>query len=445
MNRHNPSRETGWLRAWGALAWLAILLAGPYFAFRILWSGKYRRGLRQRLTQYTVSEKERLSQPNAVWLHAVSVGELQAARPLLQQIKKEHPSLHLLVSTVTETGQALAQSCAEIDGAFYFPLDLPVLCRRALDLVQPRCVLMVETELWPNFIRAVSRRGVPLYLVNARISDRSYHRYRRLRPLFAPVLQRFEAILAQSPADLERFHELGMPAKRLVLGGNLKFDAAVPQLDPTCRDVWRTRFHVAPSEWLLVGGSTFPGEEKILAEIMLALRQNGVPLRLLVAPRHVDRVPALVQELRDAQVEVALRSQLSPDRESVPPARVLLLDTLGELRDVYAAADLVFMGKSLCAEGGQNPLEPAAWSRPIVFGPHMQNFRKIASLLLQREGAVMVHDAEELASTLRRLCMDAAWRAALGRNARHVVEENLGAVHRVLEVIAPALQAKETP
>ncbi|MDX9755784.1 MAG: 3-deoxy-D-manno-octulosonic acid transferase, partial [bacterium] len=395
---------------------------------------KYRQGLRQRLTGYTAAERARFATGQWIWVHAVSVGELQAARPLLRQIKQQYPQHSLLVTTVTLTGQTLAKTVAEIDACLYLPLDLYPLCRRMLAMVKPEILLIMETELWPNLIRTAAASSIPLFLINARLSDTSFGRYLRARFLFRPLLQCLTAILAQSEKDADRFLQLGAEPSRIFSAGNIKFEVAPQTLDPITRVTWRERFAIRESDLVLLGGSTFPGEEWILFRIVAALRNEGIPVRLILAPRHIERADSLVSEFKKLGVAVLRRSAL-PDSSAIAEEAVLLLDTIGELRSVYAAADLVFIGKSLCDKGGQNPIEPAAWGKPILFGEHMQNFRDIAALFLEAQAAVCVENEMELLERCRAFCQSEALRAQYGENARRVIERNRGALERIMQVL----------
>jgi 3-deoxy-D-manno-octulosonic-acid transferase len=304
-------------------------------------------------------------------------------------------------------------------------------------------VIVLETEIWPNFIRAVSRLNLPLFLVNARLSDRSYRNYYRTRRLFAPLLNRFTAILAQSPRDRERFAALGVDDARLQQTGNLKFDSVAVQPGVEERRHWRHFLRLEADDLLLVAGSTFAGEEILLARIVRDLRQSGIPLRLLIAPRHIERVPAIQDELSAAGFSTVRRSAW--EGAAAPGNAVMLLDTIGELRQVYAAADAVFIGKSLTEQGGQNPIEPAAWGKPVLFGPNMQNFRDVAALLLEAGGARQVGDETELQEAVLRLCQSPAERQAMGQAGQAVVRANQGALQQIMNAIQPVLQAPQAP
>lgn len=433
MTSGNRSKSNLWY--WSVLGWIAFAAVVPYYGARMLFAKKYRTGLKQRLTLFSPDKRQRLKDGPYIWFHTVSVGELQAARPLIRRIKKEYPDYKILVSTVTETGQNLARQMEEISEAIYLPLDMYRLCRRVLNWVCPVGAIVLETEIWPNFIRAASDMNVPLILVNGRISDQSFWRYRLVENLFAPVLNRFDTILTQSREDSVRFVRIGASRDRVTPVGNLKFETTVPTDESTERNHWRTMFGVKEHEILLLGGSTFPGEELLLARVLLALKKDQLPVRLAIAPRHVERTEAIMREMEVFNLPVQRRSQLKENQSIEDPNVIILLDTIGELRKVYAAADIVFLGKSLLAKGGQNPIEPAAWGKPILFGPNMQNFRDICSLFLNENAALSVLNENELIEACRDLCRSSEKRRLLGEKARSVVMANQGTIDRVMEAV----------
>ena len=417
---------------WSPISYLAFLVMAPYYVFRVFSTQKYREGIRQRLTLYNKEEKKTFSRERCIWVHTVSVGELQAARPLLRELKKRYPDYQIFITTVTLTGQNLAKTLDEVDRCLYLPLDLFPLCRRMMRLVKPERLLIMETELWPNLIRAASACSIPIDLVNARLSDVSFRNYRWARCLFKPLLQNIHRILAQSENDASRFLELGAEPEQVSATGNMKFEAAPDTSDGTQRCFWRDLFQIREEEIILLGGSTFSGEEVILAKILQKLRNEGFSLRLIIAPRHIDRVAIIVEELQKLGI-MALRRSTIKEQPEIGPAAVLLLDTIGELRTVYAAADIVFIGKSLCEKGGQNPIEPAAWGKPVLFGPNMQNFRDIAAIFLQNKGALLVEDENQLLEECRGFCLSVERRKEIGDNAICVVENNRGALEKILK------------
>lgn len=436
----NPpdSRDIAW--AWGPLAWAGFAAVTPYFAARMLFSTKHRAGLQQRLTLYPAELKHALTSGPNLWLHAVSVGEQQAAKGLIERLKEEFPQLKLALSTVTDTGQALARSSVLVDAPLYLPLDLPPLCRRAVRLAKPKAALVMETELWPNFIRALSERDIPIVLINARLSNRSFANYKRARALFAPILQRLSGVLAQSPADAQRFIELGAPAGRTLAAGNLKFDVPLPESLEPHRSQWRKRFHIKDDEIAIVGGSTFAGEELMLARLAASMRSEGAKTRLIIAPRHIERISAIEEEFRRNQLRCTRRSSLP--LPALEADSVILLDSIGELKEVYAAVDIVFIGKSIHAKGGQNPIEPASLGRAVVAGPNMQNFRAVTEAFTEANAIERASGESELGAIIARLAHAPKQRERLGERARQVVAANQGALDRVCEFVFPIIHER---
>jgi 3-deoxy-D-manno-octulosonic-acid transferase len=292
---------------------------------------------------------------------------------------------------------------------------------------------MQETEIWPNFILALSTRSIPLYLVNARLDDRAYRHYRLLKPLFAPLLQRYRTIAVQTENDLQRFSRLGVPHQRLQLAGNLKFDAARLQLNESAGCDWRQLLQLQTHQIVLLGGCTTAGEESLLTDIYQDLLQQGIPLRLILAPRQINRAAAICRQLAGKNIAVIRRSRLV--EHNLPQQAVIVIDSIGELAQIYAAADIVFIGKSLCGRGGHNPLEAAARGKAIVFGPQMQNFRAVVSQLLEHDAAVRVNSAAELAAALAQLVRHSKTRERLGANAKQVVQNHQGALAKILQIL----------
>ncbi len=372
-----------------------------------------------------------------VWIHAVSVGELNAVRPLIQALLARE-DISLVLSTTTSTGQALARrDFAERATVLYFPVDLRSVCRRYLRRLKPTLVVLAETELWPNFLTSVRLAEVPVVLINGRLSDASFRRYRRFAGFFRPLLRSVAHFCMQTKVDRDRVIELGVDPERANWIGNLKFDyrrAGSPDQTLLNEGLLRILRREA-ADRVLVCGSTKPGEEGPLAEVAAHLRRDGASLKLVVAPRHPHRGPEVAEILRSAGFETLLRSRLELTREALPPADAIVLDSIGELAGVYEIADLVFVGGSLVAAGGQNVIEPAACSKPILFGPHMDNFREIAAVFTSRYAALQVQSAAELEARLADLLRDSHARDWLGRNARKVIRDNQGAVDRTLEVL----------
>ena len=372
-----------------------------------------------------------------IWIHAVSVGEASAARPLVALLRERHPDRSIVVSTVTDTGQEIARKIPGLAATFYFPIDLRVCCRRVIRMIRPSLVILVETEIWPNFLRELRRDNVPVALVNGRISDRSFPRYRWAGRWLRPALESIATFLVQTETDAERFRRIGAPPDRIEVMGNLKFDGihvgASPRqaqdTAPRLRSKWRGLLGVTEDEVLIVAGSTFEGEEEILVRVWRQVR-SGKAVRLVLAPRHPERFGSVAGLLERMGVRFMRRSQCEHAADSAP---VILLDTMGELSSVYAAADIAFVGKSLCGVGGQNPLEAAARGVPVLFGPHMENFRAAAEILLSSHGAVQVPNEVEFARTIQRWIDNADTRLTVGQNAAEALRQHTGASERTVK------------
>ena len=372
-----------------------------------------------------------------VWIHAVSVGELNAVRPVIRAML-ERSDRTLCISTTTSTGQELARrDFGDRATVFYFPCDLRLVCRRYLQRLRPSLVVLAETELWPSFLAEAARADIPVVLINGRLSDTSFRRYLRFAPLFRPSVQSIAHFCMQTKADKHRVLSLGADPDRVNWIGNLKFDYRhhMPPELSRLNERLRTLLCPGPDDLLLICGSTKPGEEEQLAQVVSRLARDGHNLKLIVAPRHPHRGAEVVQILDRAGFETRLRSRLDLERTSLQRVDALVLDSIGELAGVYEIADLVFVGGSLVAEGGQNVIEPAAFAKPILFGPHMDNFREIAAAFTSNYAALQVQSAAELEARLADLMGDAHARAWLGRNARKVIRDNQGALSRTLEVL----------
>jgi 3-deoxy-D-manno-octulosonic-acid transferase len=366
------------------------------------------------------------------WIHAVSVGEASAAAPLVEAIVHRWPRLSIVMTTVTPTGaRIVADRVGRLATHRYFPVDLPGPVGRALDSVRPRFYIGIETELWPNFLRALAARGVPAMIANGRISDRSFRRYRRIRWLVKGMLSRIRVFAMQSQEDARRIIELGAPPERVVVTGNLKADLAVEH--DTRDPIWRAALDAGSGFRLFVAGSTHRGEEAAVLDAYHGLRRRFPMLRLLLAPRHPERAPEVEDLVREHGFHTVRRSALAQrhDRESV-----IVLDTVGELADLYGLADVVFVGGSLVALGGHNVLEPALRRKPVLFGPHTSNFRESADLLCSAGGAVVVKDSRDLAREAERLLDDPELGRAMGDAGFAAVATRQGAVAETLALIA---------
>lgn len=395
--------------------------------------GKYRTGLGERLGRYTLPTLE----TRPLWLHAVSVGEVVAAAPLARALRRAWPGTPLLVSTVTDTGRTMARErIPEAAATVFFPLDFAFAVGRALAAARPRAVLLAETEIWPNFLRACRARAVPVAVVNGRISPRSFRRYRWIRRPFARVLSGIARFGMQTAADAERIVALGAPAGRVHVTGNLKFDAhgvAGPPADPPAV---RRDLGLEEGRPVLLAGSTHRGEEVAVLEAFAELRPGRPALALVLVPRHPERCGEVEGLIRERGLSCARRSAGSPPRAT----DVILVDTVGELGRLYAAADAAFVGGSLVPVGGHNILEPAAAGVPIVVGPHLDNFAEIAAGFREAEALVTVPAPSALGAALAGLLEDPAGARALAARAQALVAAHRGATRRTLEFLGPILE-----
>ena len=431
-----PSDARRALLFYNALFPLVLLALLPGFLLRMLRRGKYRHKFGQRFGIYSSRVRQRLAGKQPVWIHAVSVGEVLVALKLANQLKELDPALRVVLSTTTSTGFALArgQGCEWIE-TIYNPLDFPPVVRRAFDAIQPRQLVLVEAEVWPNLVAQAKRRGLPVTLVNARLSPRSERRFRRARWLTGPIFRMLDTICAQEPEDTARWVSLGVDAARIRHTGSIKFD----QTDTAASraDEFRAiveKLGVRGDAPVLLAGSTFPGEEKIVAEIFCELREEFRDLFLILVPRHVERTPEVIAELRPLDLNIALRTELGDAHGA--EADCLIVDTTGELRDWYPIASIVFIGKSLTGEGGQNPVEAVVAGKPVLFGPHMENFAAVVRHLLAHGAATQVAGAAELKTQIERLMRDPLLRKQAAACAHKAVAMHQGATGRSARIVA---------
>lgn len=451
-----------------AVAYLAML---PSFLLRMKRRGGYRARMGDRFGRYPADVARALARDGRrpIWLHAVSVGEVQVAVQLMRALRARDRSVRFVFSTTSSTGwktaeRELARLAADGlgsdgDALIYNPLDFNGCVRRALDQVNPRAVVLTETEIWPNFIRAVRRRGLPLYLVNARLSDRSAPRYRALRWFFGEIFRSFTKIYAQSDLDARRLADAGGDRAQIAVTGSFKFDVAR-------RDPAKERELAAwvagegrPAPAILLGGSTWPGEDEALLGLYAELVKTHPEVVLVLAPRHFEKADAVEANIRRAGFACVRRTRtlergtldvgqekgaLDGDGEKTnvqrPTPNVYLCDTTGEMMGLFGIATVVFVGKSLCAHGSQNMIEPCLCGKPTIVGPYTENFRPVMSDLLAAEAVVQVPDAAALKREVFRFFDDPAARAAQGARAQAAVARRCGVVGRCADELLEALR-----
>jgi 3-deoxy-D-manno-octulosonic-acid transferase len=411
----------------------------PYLLYQAVRYRKYVRNLPQRLGILPVSFN--LDGDESIWIHAVSVGEVLTARALLPELRERYPRLRIFLSTTTMTGQQIARNNLQyVDEVFYFPFDFTVIVNRTLRLVKPKLFIMMETEIWPNLLRACRRANVRTMLVNGRISSRSYPRYRLVRWFFRRVLQDVDRFCMQSEESARRVIDIGADRDRVTVTGSLKFDSLqMPGSAAADRGSNRVLryFRIGPDRPVFIAASTLKGEEERVLEAFQRIRATMSDALLIIAPRKPERFDEVERLARRAGWTVTRRTELRVDAE--PRCDVVVLDTIGELAQVFRVATAVFVGGSLVDAGGHNILEPAVFGKPIVFGPHMQNFAEIARTFLENGAAIQVQSGRELERVVLGLLGDPVTRARLGAAARALVEANRGARARSLAAIAQLL------
>ena len=424
------------------LSFFALFGVIPYHLYRSLSRGR-RTAFAERFGFIPVDEVARINGFGTIWVHAVSVGETLAVRPLLTALKERYPGKKLVVSNVTETGREMALKLKEADLCIYFPFDFGFAVRRALRLVSPELVIVVETEIWPNFMKVASDRGIPAVLVNGRISDRSLGRYLRLKWFFRPVLEKFSAFCMQSEEDARRIVAIGAPVERVVVTNNLKFDLPVVRLAPEERIEARRRYLIPPDAAVIVAGSTHHGEDEMVIAACRVLLDAGRNLILVLVPRHPERSGEASLQLHKAGFSVTLRSRM--EGRSVPfvSGEALVVDRVGELMKFFLLADLAFVGGSLVPTGGHNLLEPASVGVPLVFGPHMTNFREITTLVLEAEAGIQIAGGLELRDVFRELLDDPARSERLGFNGVKLVARLGGSTERHMDIICRLMEKRE--
>lgn len=407
----------------------------PYYWFYGLRHGRSHRSIRERLGLYTPEQLAQFEH-QIVWIHAASVGEARAVFPLLAAIRKKYPQAKLLMTNMTENGHAIAKSHPEIDICLFPPFDVPWSVKKALQQIKPAVILIAETELWPNFCQQASNFNVPLILVNGRISDRSYSRYRLISFFLKSLFESFAVFCMQSQADKERIVSLGADPDKVLNTGNLKYDHKILSVNSEQICHLKHRYRIPDHALLLVAGSTRAGEEKLLIQSYLEIRSNlKQDLWLILVPRHPERRREVRGVIRDSGLDCRYRNDLTTATPLQSTNEVLVVDTVGEVLDLYAIADLVFIGGSLVPVGGHNLLEAALVGKPALFGSHIQNFKEIAKKLIQSGAGVKVTCPADFEKISISLLNDPVRRVAMGTAGQTLILENAGAVERTLEQI----------
>jgi 3-deoxy-D-manno-octulosonic-acid transferase len=417
---------------------LAVLVLGaPYWLVRMATSGRYRAGLRGRLGVVPAGLKAAVAGRNVVWVHAVSVGEVLSATQLIRELKEALPGWGFAVSTTTETGQQLAAKRLPEAPVFYLPLDFRFAVRRYLMVLQPKMLVLMESELWPRLIDECATRGIPIVVANARVSDRSFPRYMRLRRLWRPFLEMISLFLAQSKESAERLVRIGAPSERVMVMGNLKYDVRAGEASPMTRRIGSLLYQAR----LIVAGSTLAGEEEALLAAWPTIQKAVPDAALLIAPRHPDRFEEVFALMQKSGYPSLRCSGLSVGAEPIFGGTILLLDTIGDLASMYGIAAVSFVGGSLVPKGGHNPLEPAQFAVPVVVGPSFENFREVVEAMRDAD-AIRIVTPERLAETLITLLRDKEEAKALGERGRAAFEAQAGATEWTVQALTALLQKR---
>lgn len=421
---------------------LGFLVSAPFYLLKMHRRGDWVGGFWERFGHYPAKLKQALTNRRTIWVHAVSVGEAAICGRLIESLSTRLPNHKFVVSTTTSTGMAeLKRRLPAEVSKIYYPIDRRKHVQRALGMVNPEAMVFVEAEIWPNMIWGLQRRGIPYFLVNARISDRSYRGYRWAGRLFKPFFRGFAGLGAQNQADAERLQNLGARSERIQVVGSLKFEggsAARSRLDARAL---LDQLGIPDGAPVLVAGSTHSGEETLLASVASRLRERFPALFLILVPRHHERGGEVGKELGRLKVPFVYRSEITPKTRKAPGSvHCLLVNTTGELRYFYEVADLVFVGKSLTAHGGQNPIEPATLGKPVLFGPNMENFAQIVPQFLEKGGALQVADEADLERAIGELLLEPARRQLMGQRAAEVVQANQGGLEKTVQMILSAIE-----
>lgn len=419
---------------------IGLIAMLPRAFVRMRRRGGYARNFGQRFARYSPELLAQFHEGGRIWVHAVSVGEIFVATRFMREFRARRPDVKFVLSTTTSTGYGIAEKeVSAPDVLIYLPLDFPCIMKRALSIIRPKALVLVECELWPNLIRLAKRGGVPVILINGRISDHSYSGYNKLRVFTRPLLAQVDLLCMQSEDDRQKLASLGADPTRLNVVGSAKYDMTPANGDG--EEKARAALElagIARDRLVLLGGSTWAGEEETLLDVYKELRETIKNLVLVLVPRHAERREKVLSAIANRGLSVVRRTELKPGGPFSPD--VLLVDTTGELRGFYACADVIFVGKSLCEHGGQNVIEPALCGKPIVVGPNMENFAAVTRDFLAAGALVQVRDAVGLRDALRMLLSDPAKRASLGQKARCLVRDKAGAIDKTLQLVFSVLQ-----
>jgi 3-deoxy-D-manno-octulosonic-acid transferase len=438
------------------VVWMALVCCGwPFLLMVLLISAKRRKTVLKRLwlpglapRAFTAAPARQNEKP--YWMHALSVGEVLSAIPLVKRLKKAKPRTPIVFSVSTLTGFEVAKRFVRdhVDHLVYYPYDFLYAVKTAFNRIDTACLIIVESDVWPNVVFEATSRQIPIYFVNARLSDRSFKRYQQFSFLSQPLFSRFNAICVQSRADAARFQQLGVPCDHLRITGNIKFDQDPADIKPAERQTIERRLNLTGARPIFIAGSTHEPEEAILLDALNTIKNECPDVFMIIAPRNPERSPAIQALCRQKGFRAVCwhqaAQQPSLKHHDTPAADVIIIDGIGLLRTLYAAADIALIGGSLIPRGGHNPLEAAVFAKPVLLGPHMSNFRAISYSLLEGGGALTVSNADDIAQAAVRLLKDKPAAQHMGRQAFQVFKDHQGAVDKTLKIVMQTAAARNS-
>ncbi|MGA2330429.1 MAG: 3-deoxy-D-manno-octulosonic acid transferase [Syntrophales bacterium] len=415
---------------------MAALLAFPYYAIKMTLTGKYRKSMGPKFGLVSPAIFAEMKGSPRIWIHAVSVGEVMAAEPIVASLRTHFPEACIVLSTSTETGQDMARRIVTGATSFiYYPLDIPFVVRKIITKVSPDIFILTETELWPNFIRVCKEQGAKIIMVNGRISQRSYQRYALTKFFWKDIVNLVDEMGVISAMDAERLKAIGMAPARVHVMGNAKYDSLAAKASPLVREEMHRKLNLIEMDRVLVAGSTHDGEEKIVLNVYRRLLERYPDFKLIIIPRHPERGHAVLSLLEETGFDDCITMTDIEGGRHRTGERIIVIDVIGELFKVYSLASVVFCGGSLVPKGGQNILEPAAWGKVIFYGPSMDDFRDEKELLENAGAGIMVRSGEELLEGILTLMSDPDTLARKGEEGRRIVVSNMGAADRYADMV----------
>ena len=415
----------------------ASLLGSPYLIFKIITSKRYRSGLNQRFGII----KERLSNKPGIWVHGASVGEVITAKSIIERIDEEFPEWETFISATTNTGFSVAEKTFLNKNIFYFPLDLSWITKKVILKKRPSFILLIELEIWPNFLISAFKKNIPVIIVNGRISNKSVKAYRTISRISKDfrnsLTSELNIFCARTELDAKRFRDLGIPGKQIFVTGTMKYDNIPTHIDKNISKELAKLLNIDDDDLILVGGSTHAGEEEILIRVFERLNKAYPNLKLILAPRHVERTREVYRLIEKAEFVPVLKTEAerSDYKWQNTKREIILIDTVGDLEKIYSISNFVFVGKSLVPSGGQNMMEPAGMGNPVIFGPHTYNFEEEVDLLLKNSAAKEIETEEELFGTVEFFIRNPDAAKEMGLKAQKVVNEKRGATERNIEIL----------